>query len=66
MMYHGFDFVPLVLLNSDFDSISVFRFGPFLFLATPIQDVYKPKTDNKCMINALYLMTISSIHAMMT
>ena len=27
MMYHGFDFVPLVLLSLDFDSISVFRFG---------------------------------------
>ena len=66
MMYHGFDFVPLFLLSSDFDSISVFRFGQFLFLATPIQDVYKPKTDNKCMINDLYSMTISPIHAMMT
>ena len=66
MMYHGFDFVPLVLLSSEFDSISVFRFGPILFLATHKQDVYKPKTDNKSMINALYLMTISPIHAVMT
>ena len=66
MMYDGFDFVPLVLLSSEFDSLSGFRFGPFLFLAILIQDVYMPKTDNNCMINALYLRTISPIHAMLT
>ena len=32
-IHRGFDFVRFFLLGSEFDSFSVFRFGPFLFLA---------------------------------
>ena len=31
MIYQGFNFIPFVLLGSEFDSFSVFRFGSFLF-----------------------------------
>ena len=42
-IHRGFDFVRFFLLGSEFDSFSVFRFGPFLFLAILMQDDNKLK-----------------------
>ena len=44
-IHGGFDFVRFVLLGSEFDSFSYFRFGPFLFLATLMQEVNKLRLD---------------------
>ena len=44
-IHRGFDFVRFFLLGSEFDSFSVFRFGPFLFLAILMQEDNKLKKD---------------------